>query len=58
LKVIRALVGWPTLLNDDDVDVSMEILGFAKQINGKERTGRPTADDGNAIAVLKARRLK
>ncbi len=54
LKVIRALVGWATFLDDDHVQVSIETPGFPKQSDGEERTGRPTADDGNAIAVLEA----
>jgi hypothetical protein len=57
LKVIGALVGWATFLDDDDVQVSIEAPGLAKQTDGEERTCRPTADDGNAIAVLEAHRL-
>ena len=54
LKVIRALVGWAAFLDDDHVQVSIETSGFPKQSDGEERTGRPTADDGDAIAVLEA----
>jgi len=54
LKVIGALVGRATLLNDDDIDVPIEMFGFTKQMDGEERTRRPTDDDGNAIAVLEA----
>ncbi len=52
MKVIGAQVGRTTLLDDDHLDVSIETLGFAKKMDGEERTGRSTADDGNAIAVL------
>ena len=58
LKVIRALVGWAAFLDDDHVQVSIETSGFPKQSDGEERTGRPTADDGNTIAVLEARGWK
>jgi hypothetical protein len=55
LKVIGTQVSQATLLNDDNIDVPIEMFGFTKQMDGEERTGRPTADDGNAIAVLEAR---
>ena len=58
LKVIGALVGRATFLDDDDVEVPIETPGFPKQMDGEERTGRPTADDGNAIAVLEAPGLR
>jgi hypothetical protein len=54
LKVIRALVGRATFLDDDDVQVSIKTAGFPKQMDSEERAGRPTADDGDAIAVLEA----
>src|ERR1035441_9479891 len=47
-----------TLLNDDDVDASIETPGFPKKMNGKERTGRSTPDDGNAFVVLEAPLLR
>jgi len=58
LKIIGALVGRTTFLDYDNVQVSMETAGFPKKMDGEERTGRPTADDGNAIAILEAHRLK
>ncbi len=47
-----------TLLDDDDVDRSIETPGFPQQMNRKERTGRSTTDDGNAVVVLEAHRLR
>jgi hypothetical protein len=32
----------------------MEVLGFPKKMDGEERTGRSTADDGNAVVVAEA----
>ena len=55
LEVIGAQVGGTAFLHDDDVELSIETPGFPKQMDGEKRTGRPTADDGNAIAVLEAR---
>jgi len=54
LKVIGAQIGRTTFLDDDDIDVSIEALGFPKKMDGKERTGRSTAHDGNAVVVLEA----
>ena len=58
LKVIGALVGRTAFFDDDYVEVPIEVPGFPKQRDGEERTGRPTADDGNAIAVLEAQGRK
>jgi hypothetical protein len=58
LKVVRVLVGWAAFLNDDNVQMSIEASGFSKQMDGKERTGRPTTDDGNTIAVLQGHWLE
>ena len=54
LKVIGVRTGGATFLDDYDVQMPVETSGFPKQMDGEERTCRPTADDGNAIAVLEA----
>jgi len=53
-----AHVDGTTLFNDDDVDRAVETPGFPKKMNGKERTGRPTADDGDAVVVPEAPALR
>jgi hypothetical protein len=53
-----AFKGWSahadrtTFLNDEDVDTPIQTPGFPKKLDGKERTGRSTANDGNAVVVL------
>jgi hypothetical protein len=54
LKVVGAQLRRTTLLDDDNFDVSTEALGLPKKMDGEERTGRSTADDGYAIFVLEA----
>jgi hypothetical protein len=54
LKVVGARLCRTSFLDDDDFDVSAEAPGFPKQMDGEERTGRSTADDGYAIIVLEA----
>jgi hypothetical protein len=51
LKVVEVQVGRATLLDDHNLDVSIEPLGFPKKMDGEKRTGRPAADNGDAIAV-------
>ena len=58
LKAGGAQVDRTTLLNDDDLDAPIETPGFPKKMDGKERTGRSTADDGNAVVVLEAPPLR
>jgi hypothetical protein len=55
LKVVEVQVGRSTFLDDDDLDISIEPPGFPKKMDGEKRTGRPTTDDGDAIAVQEAR---
>lgn len=52
LKGGRAHADRTALLNDDDVDTPIEVPGFPKKLDRKERTGRSTANDGNAVVVL------
>ena len=58
MRAGQVFVDRTTLLNDDDVDASIETPGFPKKMNGKERTGRSTADHGNAFVVLEAPPLR
>jgi hypothetical protein len=58
LKVIRDQISRAAFLDDDDIDVSIETPSFAKEMDGEERTGRPTADNSNAIVVLEAPGLR
>jgi hypothetical protein len=55
LKVVEIQVGRTTLFDDDDLDISIELLGFPKKMDGKKRTGRSSPDDGDAITVQKTR---
>ena len=55
MKVVEVQVGRTPFLDDDNLDVSIELLGFAKKMDGEKRTRRSTADDGDAIAVHEAR---
>ncbi|MHB1743332.1 MAG: hypothetical protein ACYCRE_01015 [Acidobacteriaceae bacterium] len=55
MKVIAVQVGPAPFLDDDDLDVSIEPLGFPKKMDGEKRTRRSAADDDDAIAVHKAR---
>ena len=41
-------------LNDDHVDMTIEAPGFPEKMDGEERTSRPTANNGNAVVVLKS----
>jgi hypothetical protein len=54
LKAVGAEVRHTALLDDHHVEGSMQTLSFLKKMDGEERTGRPTADDGNAIVVPEA----
>jgi hypothetical protein len=54
LSAVGARVRRTTFLDDHHFDVSTDVLGLPKEMDGEERTGRPTADDGNAIVVLEA----
>jgi hypothetical protein len=55
LKVVEVRVGRSTFLDDDDLDISIELPGFAEKMDGEKRTGRSTADDGDTIAVQETR---
>jgi hypothetical protein len=57
-RALGAHVDGTTLFDDDNFDASIEPPGFPKEMNGKERTGRSTADDGDAIVVLEAPALR
>jgi hypothetical protein len=58
LKAIGAEVRHTALLDNDHVEGSIKSLGLLKEMDGEERTGRPTADDGNAIVVAEANWLR
>src|ERR1035437_3459752 len=55
LKVVEVQVGRTSFLDDDDLDISIELLGFPKKMDGEKRTRRPTTDDGDAITVQQTR---
>jgi hypothetical protein len=52
LKVIETKIRRATLLDDKDVQVSIETSGFPEQMDGEERTSRPAPNNSNAIIVL------
>jgi hypothetical protein len=54
LKAIGAEVRHTALLDNDHIEGSIKSLGLPKEMDGEERTGRPTADDGNTIVVAEA----
>ena len=56
LKGLEVQVGRTAFLDDNDVDLSIELPGFAKKMDGEKRAGRSTADDGDAITVQETRR--
>jgi len=49
--IIGAEARRPTLLDDEDVDVSIETPAFLKKIVREEGTGGPSANNRNAVAV-------
>jgi hypothetical protein len=55
LKVVEVQVGRTTFLDDDNFDISIELLGFPKKMDGEKRTSRSTTDDGDAITVQETR---
>jgi hypothetical protein len=55
LRTIGHRVGRTTFFDDDDFDISTKTLGFPKEMDSEERTGRSTADDGNTVVVLEGR---
>jgi hypothetical protein len=52
LNATGAKLDRTTFLDDDDIEVPIETLGFPKKIDGEEGSGRSTADDGNRVVVL------
>jgi hypothetical protein len=54
LKVVGAQVRGTTPLDDNHVEVSIQTLGFAKKMDGEERTGGSTTHDGNAVVIPEA----
>jgi hypothetical protein len=58
LKIDEVQVGRTAFLDDDDLDLPTELPGFAKKMDGEKRSGRSTANDGDAISILETRRWK
>ena len=52
LKALEVRVGRTAFLDDNDLDLSIELPGFAKKMDGEKRAGRSTANDGDAITVF------
>jgi hypothetical protein len=54
LKAVEACVVRPVLLDNEDLDVSIQASGFTENMMREERACWPASNDGNAGALPQA----